>query len=142
MNVIVGERYKQISNQVIQYALGFWGEAESAAVKPDVRDKILSSPRAKELARWQPPEPSIEEVRQQFGGAGISDDELLLRYLAGNEAVAVLRAAPPRSERSVDGRLPLVTLVNELAKKSSLSQIKIKKNGFLLHMARAERAGS
>lgn len=138
MNVIVGERYKQISDQVIQYALGFWGEAESAAVKPDVRDRILSNPRARELAGWRPPEPSIEEVRQQFGGAGVGDDELLLRYLAGNEAVASLRAAPLRSERSVDGRMPLVTLVDELAKKSSLSQIRIERDGFLFHMTRAQ----
>ena len=142
MNVIVGERYKQVSDQVIQYVLGFWGEAESAAVTPDMRDKILSIPRAKELARWRPPEPSIEEVRQQFGGAGVGDDELLLRYLAGNEAVTALRATPARSAQSVDGRMPLVNLVNELAKKSNVSQIRVEKAGFLFHMGRTGQTGN
>ena len=137
LNVIARERYKQLSDQVIQYALGFWGEAESAAMDPNLRDRILASPRAKELAGWRPPEPSIEEVRQHFGGPGVSDDELLLRYLAGNDAVAAMRAAPRKSGHGVDGRLPLVSLVNELAKKSSLSQIKIEKKGFLFHMAKA-----
>ena len=139
LNVIAGERYKQLTDQMIQYALGLWGEAESAAIAPNLRDKILTSQRAKELAGWQPPEPSIEEVRQQFGGPGVGDDELLLRYLAGNDVVAAMRAAPPKSAHGIDGRLTLFTLVTELAKKSSLSQIKIQKKGFFLHMARAEQ---
>jgi oxaloacetate decarboxylase alpha subunit len=137
LNVIAGERYKQLTDQMIQYALGLWGEAESAAMNPNLRDRILASQRAKELAGWQPPEPSIEEVRQQFGGPGVGDDELLLRYLSGNDAVEAMRAAPAKSEHGIDGRQTLVTLVTELAKKSSLSHIKIQKKGFLLHMARA-----
>lgn len=141
LNVIAGERYKQLTDQMIQYALGLWGEAESAAINPNLRDRILASQRAKELAGWQPPEPSIKEVRQQFGGTGVGDDELLLRYLAGNDAVAAMRAAPSKSEHGIDGRLTLVTLVTELAKKSSLSQIKIEKKGFLFHMARAGQDG-
>jgi oxaloacetate decarboxylase alpha subunit len=138
MNVIAGERYKQVSDQIIQYAIGFWGKGESEAIKPDVRDKLLSNPRAKELAGWEPPEPTIAEVRQQLGGAGVSDDDLLLRYLAGNEAVTALKAAPPRSERGVDGTMPLATLVNELARKPGLSQVRIEREGLLVHMARAD----
>jgi oxaloacetate decarboxylase alpha subunit len=141
LNVIAGERYNQLSDQMIQYALGLWGEAESAAMDPNLRDRILASPRAKELAGWQPPEPSIAEVREHFGGPGVSDDELLVRYLAGNDAVAAMRAAPPRSEHGMDSRLPLVTLINELAKQSCLARIKIEKKGFLFHMAKAGQDG-
>ena len=136
MNVMLGERYKEITDQVIQYALGFWGEAESAAMNPNLRDKILSRPRAKELARLQVPEPSIEAVRRQYGGPGVSDDDLMLRYFAGTQDVAAMRAAP-RSERAVDGRLPLLTLINELAKRPGFSQLKIEKGGLVLRMARA-----
>ena len=136
MNVMLGERYKEIIDQVIQYALGFWGEAESAAMNPNLRDKILSRSRAKELARLQVPEPSIEAVRRQYGGPGVSDDDLMLRYFAGTEDVAAMRAAP-RSERAVDGRLSLLTLINELAKRPGFSQIKIEKEGLVLNMARA-----
>lgn len=137
MNVMLGERYKEVSDQVIQYALGFWGNAESAAMNPDLRDKILSRPRAKDLARWKPAEPSIAEVREQLGGPGIGDDDLLLRYFAGKDEVAAMRAAAPRPELGVDGRLPLVTLIDALAKKTGVTQIKIEKNGSLVfHMAR------
>jgi len=137
MNVMLGERYKEVTDQVIQYALGLWGEAESAAMEPNLRDRILSSPRAKELAGWRPPELSIEEVRQQFGGSGVSDDELLLRYLAGNEAVAAMQAAPPKSGRGIDGRLTLAGLITELSKKPGFSQIRVESKGFLCHMAGA-----
>ena len=46
MNVMLGERYKEITDQVIhdqviQYALGFWGEAERAAMNPTLRDTTL-----------------------------------------------------------------------------------------------------
>ena len=139
MNVILGERYKQFSDQVIHYALGLWGEAEAAAMDPNLRDRILSCPRAKELAGWRPAEPSIDLVRQQYGGPGVSDDDLMLRYFAGIEEVAAMRAAPPRSERAVDGRQPLLTLINELAKTTRFSQIKIEKGDLVLHMARSVR---
>lgn len=137
MNVMLGERYKEITDQVIQYALGLWGEAESAAMDPNLRDRILSHPRAKELAGFRIPEPSIEEVRKHFGGPGVSDDELMLRYFAGTEDVAAMRAAP-RSARAVDGRLPLVTLINELGKKTRFSDIRIEKENLVIHMARTE----
>ena len=45
MNVMLGERYKEVTDQVIQYALGFWGEAERASINPDIRDRILSTNR-------------------------------------------------------------------------------------------------
>lgn len=68
----------------------------------------------------------LKEVRKHLGDAGVSDDELLLRYLAGTEEVAAMRASP-RPQRGIDTRLPLVTLINELAKRTSLSQIKIER---------------
>lgn len=139
MNVIMGERYKQISDQVIQYALGFWGKAESEAMDPDLRDRICASPRAKELAGWEIPEPSIEEVRRQFGGPELDDDELLLRYFAGTEAVTAMRAAPPPSELSLDGTQPVVTLIKELMKKPNFSQIKINQDGMALHLVTSKQ---
>ena len=64
INIIKGERYLQVTDQVIQYAIGLWGEEAAAEVDADVKDRILNRPRAKEFANWQPPEPSLEEVRQ------------------------------------------------------------------------------
>jgi len=54
-------------------------------------------------------------------------------------STAAMRAAP-RSAISVDSRLPLVTLVKELAKRTSLSQIRIEKEGMVVHLARTGQA--
>jgi oxaloacetate decarboxylase alpha subunit len=132
MNVIMGERYKQVSDQVTQYALGFWGKLECDAMDPNLRDRICSTPRAKELAGWTAPEPPLEEVRRQFGGPGVSDDDLMLRYFAGTDAVEKMRASPPRSESGIDGDLPIVALVRELMNKPGVARMSISTRGMAL----------
>ncbi len=135
INVIVGERYREVTDQVIQYALGLWGKEGSDSMDANVKDKILSRPRAKELAKWEPPEPSIEEVRRKMGGRGVSDDELLLRWLLHKEEIEAMRAAgPPREYLSA--RHPLVTLVEELTKRKGYSQIQVRKPGFSLTLGK------
>src|SRR5581483_1605908 len=73
INVIVGERYKEVPDQNIQYALGIWGKEAVEYMDPDVRDKILSRPRAKEWTHWEQPEPTLHEIRQKYG-AQLSDE--------------------------------------------------------------------
>jgi oxaloacetate decarboxylase alpha subunit len=76
INVIVGERYKEATDQLFNTP---WdcGARSARADGSHVKDKILSRGRAKEWQGWEPPEPSLEEVRRKFGFA--SDEELLLR---------------------------------------------------------------
>ena len=93
INVIKGERYLEVVDQVIQYALGFWGEEAASEVDANTKEKILARPRAKEFAGWQPPQPTIEEVRNKLGGPGLGDDELLMRYVVGKDDVDALKFA-------------------------------------------------
>ena len=86
---VLGERYKEVPDQVIQYALGFWGKEAVEVMDPDVRDKILSRPRAKEWTHWEQPEPTLNEVRQKLG-VHLSDEELILRFFAGDDYVNAL----------------------------------------------------
>ena len=51
INVIVGERYTQVTDQSILYALGLWGEEGSRLMDPEVKDKILDRPRAREAGQ-------------------------------------------------------------------------------------------
>ncbi len=139
MNVIAGERYREVTDEVIQYALGLWGEEEAASIEPDVRDKILNRPRAAELSKWEPSRMSLKELRQRLGGPGVSDDEVLLRYFAGKEDVeAMLKAGPPRSYLSAQH--PLVTLIDELTKKRPPARVFIEKGDFSLHLERKTRS--
>jgi oxaloacetate decarboxylase alpha subunit len=128
INVILGERYKEVTDQVIQYALGLWGEEGSATMDADVKDRILDRPRAREMAHWKPPEPSVEEVRRKLGGPGVSDEELLLRWLLTKDEIGAMRTAGPPKEY-LNARQPLVTLIEELTKRKDCSQIQVQRKG-------------
>jgi oxaloacetate decarboxylase alpha subunit len=140
INVIVGERYKEVTDQVIQYALGLWGQDAPALLDRDVKDKILSRGRAKEWQAWEPPDPSLQAVRNKFGGASVSDEELLLRVYAGEDAVkALATAGSPRAYLSA--QQPLIRLIEELSRKKSCSQVFIRKSGFSLTLGKSAALG-
>jgi len=138
INVMLGERYKEVTDEVIQYALGLWGQEASSGIDPNVKDKIMSTPRAKELSNWEPPEPSIEEVRQKVGGPGVSDDELLLRYIVGEEEIKMMRAAGPIKEYP-SAKTSLVALIQELTKRKDSDYIRIQKGGFSLSLQKGAK---
>jgi len=133
INVITGERYKEVTDQSIQYALGHWGKEAPEVMDVDIKDKILSHPRAKDWAKWTPPDLSLEQVREKFGGPGVSDEELVLRVIAGETAVkAMLAAGAPKEYLSA--RQPLVHLIGELAQRQDCRQVFLQKNGFMLRI--------
>lgn len=137
INVILAERYKEVTDQVIQYALGLWGEEAPELMDPEVKDKILSRGRAKEWQAWEPPDPSLAEVRKKFGGSAISDEELLLRVYAGEDAVKAMPASAPPPREYLNGKQPLVRLIEELSGKEECRQIYIRKPGFSLTLGKS-----
>ncbi|MDP6560701.1 MAG: hypothetical protein QF619_11400 [Candidatus Binatia bacterium] len=138
INVVVGERYKEVTDQSIQYALGHWGEEGALLMDPNVKDKILSRARAKEWEGWSPSEPSLQEVRHKFGGPEVSDEELVLRVIAGMDTVKTMLATGSPKEY-LDTTKPLATLIRELSKRSDCHQIYIQKPNFSL---RIEKRGT
>jgi oxaloacetate decarboxylase alpha subunit len=134
MNIVAGTRYKQVTDEIILYTLGFWGKEAAAAIDPNIADMVLSLPRAKELARWEPPQPSIGELRQKLGGSSVGDDELVLRFIVGDEKeIQAMRAAGPAKEYSTSQN-PLVPLIQELLRQKDIDEIHAKKKGFLLSL--------
>jgi len=133
VNIITGERYKEVTDQSIQYALGHWGKEAPAVMDPNIKDKILNRPRANDWRKWSPPDLSLKEVRQKFGGPGVSDEELVLRVIAGEAAVkAMLAAGAPREY--VSAGLPLIKLIGELTKRKDCNQVYIRKGDFTLRL--------
>lgn len=96
LNIVTGERYSVVPDEVIVYVLGHLGKPP-APVDEDVKDRILSTPRGREYSDWEPPQPSLAELREQYGGPRLSDEELLSRYLVPLEDVEATRAAGPPS---------------------------------------------
>jgi len=65
---------------------------------------------------------------RQARGASVSDEELLLRVYAGEEAVkTMVEAGSPREY--LNGTQPLVRLIEELSQKKDCRQISIRKAG-------------
>jgi oxaloacetate decarboxylase alpha subunit len=135
INVIVGERYKEVTDQVIQYALGIWGKEASEIMDANVKDKILGRSRAKDWQGWRAPDMSLHEVRQKYG-ANVSDEELLLRIYAGPDAVDALKAnGAPKPK--LDAKQPLLNLIEELTKKKDCHHIYVRRDGMSLTLGRA-----
>jgi oxaloacetate decarboxylase (Na+ extruding) subunit alpha len=92
LNIVTGKRYSSIPDEVIQYAAGFYGET-AGPIDPNVKDIIMSSPRAKQVVASPPPEPSIEDLRAEYGTD--DDDELILRALVPGEGLEKMRKSGP-----------------------------------------------
>jgi oxaloacetate decarboxylase alpha subunit len=139
INVIVGERYQEVTDQIIQYALGYWGKEGAELMAPEVKAKILDRPRAKEWAEHQPPEPTIAEIRKKMDAEHVSDEDLLLRWNLGVDEIEAMRAAGAPKEY-LTARQPLVNLLDSLSKRTEYRQIVIQKGDMVVSFNRGVRA--
>jgi oxaloacetate decarboxylase alpha subunit len=89
MNVISGDRYKRVPDQVIRFLQGEFGRPP-APIDPQVQDMVLTRSRAKKLARE--PQRSLEDWRRELG-PDLPDEELLLRIAMPAEHVDAMVAA-------------------------------------------------
>lgn len=138
-NVIGAERYGNVPDQVIRYVLGSFGRP-TAPVDPEVQDRILNRPRARELAA-EPPPPSPAELRRQFSPR-ISDEEFLLRAVMPAEQVDAMVAAGPAPRHYNPDTRPLLKLLREMAKRPAVSDLVLEKPDFRLELRRNGGAGA
>jgi oxaloacetate decarboxylase (Na+ extruding) subunit alpha len=138
-NVIGAERYGNVSDQAINYVLGKFGRP-TAPVDPDVADRILSRPRARELMAAPPP-PSPAELRKRLP-AGISDEEFLLRATMPAQEVDAMVAAGPARRHYNPGLKPVLDLLAGLADRPGVSEVVVDKPGFRLELKTAEAVGA
>ncbi len=137
VNVMVGERYREVTDQSIQYALGYWGAEGARLMDENVRDRILSRPRARAWRDWTPPEPALDEVRRKFGGPGVSDEELVIRVIAGPDSVReMLAAGAPRE--FLDATRPVSVLLKRLVGLRELRQVHVRRDGLSLRLERRD----
>ena len=130
---VLGERYATVPDQVIRYALGSFGRP-TAPIEPDVLDRILDRPRARELAA-EPGPPTPAELRRRFR-PGISDEELLLRAHMPAEQVDAMLAAGPAPRHFNPELAPVLTLLRELGDRPSVHDLAVTKPGLRLQVHR------
>jgi oxaloacetate decarboxylase alpha subunit len=137
LNVMQGERYKAITDEVIKFALGHYGK-QVKPVDENLMDKIHSLSRTKEFINWERPRTSIEDIRSEMG-SGLSDDELLLLVLAPEEDFKAMKAAGPiRTEYSSEAK-PLAGFIKELMKRKKSTYISIQKENFSLTLRKTAK---
>jgi len=113
LNVVQGERYKTVPDEIKKYALGYYGKL-LAPVAPDVLDRIVANGSPKIALKPQAPAPSVAKLRKQY--PNISDDERVLRFMfAGTQVDEMLAAGAMKTEYLFEK--PLVKLVRELAER-------------------------
>jgi oxaloacetate decarboxylase alpha subunit len=91
LNVVNGERYLTIPDENLMFLAGHYGPPPGE-LDQEVLDRAFSTDRGKRMLDWSPPQPTIEEIRRDYGER-LSDEELLLRYLIPGPDVDAMYAA-------------------------------------------------
>jgi oxaloacetate decarboxylase (Na+ extruding) subunit alpha len=133
-NLIGGERYGIVSDQLIRYVLGRFGRPASR-IEPQAQDRILAQRRAKEIEREPGPAPP-DEQRKAFR-RGISDEEFLLRATMPEQQVDAMLAAGPAANSYNPDLEPVKELLRELKTRPRLSHLVVEKDGFRLAVGEA-----
>ena len=130
LNVVRGERYEIIPDEVKKYALGYYGKL-LAPVEPDILDRIIEN-GSPQIGLTPPPlEPVVPLLRKKY--PGMSDEERLLRFsFAGSQVDEMLTAGPIRTEYRFG--TPLQHLISEIAKRGKAHHVRIEKKELLVEL--------
>jgi oxaloacetate decarboxylase alpha subunit len=137
-NVLGGERYANVPDQVIRYLLGRFGRP-TGKVAPEVEERILSRPRARQLAA-EPPPPTVAELRARFG-RNMADEELLLRATMPAEQVDAMLAAGPARRHYNPEVEPLLKLLRGLRDRPPVEELVVAKPGLRIELRRQPGPG-
>lgn len=133
LNIVTGNRYGTVPDEVIQYAAGYYGSTV-APIDPNVLDRIMAAPRAKAILASPPEQPTIEELRKQYGTD--NDDELILRALVPQADIEKMRAAGPIKTSYPLLSSPELDQVARLMKMAKSPVVQLKMEGMSVELAR------
>ena len=94
LNVVTGERYRLVPDQVVAYAAGHYGEPP-APIEPDVLDRVMAAENAPRVIASPPEQPTLSELRRRHGTSESQDDLLILKALIPDADIAAMQAAGP-----------------------------------------------
>jgi oxaloacetate decarboxylase alpha subunit len=136
LNVVQGERYRTVPDEVKKYALGYYGKP-LAPVRADVLDRIVANGSARIPLTPAPLEPAVAAMRRKY--PNMPDEERLLRHLyAGTQVDDMLAAGPMKTALSVE--TPLLRLIDELAKRPRNGRVFIQKGDVRIDIRQSEEA--
>ncbi len=113
LNVIHGERYKVVPNEIKKYALGYYGKL-LAPVDPNVLDRIVHNGSPDIRPEPQALAPALNALRKLYPHA--NDDERVLRFMyAGTQVDDMLAAGLMNMDYHFEA--PLTRLVRGLSER-------------------------
>lgn len=125
LNVVGGERYRSVPDEVKMYALGHFGRL-LAPVDPDVLDRIVENGSDKIPIEPRQLQPGIPELRRRRPDE--DDDTRLLRFMfAGREVDTMLAAGPLRV--TTPAASPAARLIEELAARPEVAFLEVHRKG-------------
>ncbi len=128
LNVVQGERYKTIPDELRKYVLGYYGKP-AAPLNPELVDRVLSYGGKPVSGRAGDHVPhALERLRKTRGPFG-SDDDLLLAAMYGDAILKPLFEARARAEytRYYNGFSPLRHLLEEVQRQPRLHYFRLAK---------------
>jgi oxaloacetate decarboxylase alpha subunit len=135
LNVVTGERYKIVPDEMILYALGHLG-TPAAPFDQDALDSILSSPRGKDFISWEQPQPSLKELRHEYG-ENLSDEELILRAVMPKEDVdAALGNGPANMEIAPPPGTRAAAIAKDIIERSTANFVQVQQPGLNMTLKR------
>ena len=133
LNLVSGDRYKIVPDEVIQYAAGFYGDPV-APIDEEVLDRIMTSPRAGKVLKSPPEEPTLDELFKRYGTR--DQDELILRALMPEPDLQKMRAAGPVQRNYPVMSTPELEQAQQLLKTARSPFVQIKSAGLNLTLRR------
>jgi oxaloacetate decarboxylase alpha subunit len=94
----------------------------------------MKLPKAQEFLDWKPVQPSLEEMRREFG-EDLSDDEFLYRTAVPVEYINAMRAEGPMKTSYARGDKPVMALLEGLLQRKR-KYIHVRKNDFSVTLAK------
>jgi len=122
INVVQGERYKTIPDEIRKYALGYYGRL---AAEPAAEFLERACIKPSEMVKGRPGEhidPWLPRLRKQLGPAA-TDEELLLAAFYEEKLLEPLKKPPPAYEYSTT---PLHELIRYLGSRSDIEYARIR----------------
>ena len=132
LNVVSGERYRTVPDEVKMYALGHFGRL-LGPVDANVLERIVVNGSAKIPLKMQPRDQALPGLRKTYPNMG--DDERLLRYMfPADDVDQTMLAKPLKLTTPANG--PLVRLIEQLAARPGLAHFELERKGVRIAFSR------
>jgi oxaloacetate decarboxylase (Na+ extruding) subunit alpha len=135
MNVISGERYKMVPNEIKKYALGYYG-ALLAPIDPDLHARIVANGATNIALEPSPIAPMLPDLRERYPDESI--ELLLLRAMFAGTQVDEMKKTVAAGGNADEIPRPLLGLIKALYQKSETGTQSLKTGDLQISIQKGE----